>query len=126
MCAESDLCAYCHGPLPEGHQPHRKYCSDRCRRDMQNELRRDERAEMREIREIDAYRPMSDPFSLMRNDLADLTVEEIEILNYSLDAAPDMYESRWEKVDSMMERVKALPSENKHKNWLYLTTWGMG
>jgi hypothetical protein len=93
---------------------------------MQNELRRDERAEMREIREIDAYRPMSDPFSLMRNDLADLTVEEIEILNYSLDAAPDMYESRWEKVDSMMERIKALPSENKHKNWLYLTTWGMG
>lgn len=125
MASDSDLCAYCFGPLPEGCQPHRKYCSDRCRRDMQNERRRDERAEMREVRDIEKYMPMNDPYSMQRNDLADLTVEEIEAINYTLDAAPDMYEARWEKVDQMMQRVKSLPSEKKNKNWLYLTTWGM-
>lgn len=92
---------------------------------MQNERRRDERAEMRELREAEASSPMNDPYSMMRNDLADLTVEEIEAINYTLDAAPDMYESQWEKVGQMMERVKALPSEKKNKDWLYLTTWGM-
>lgn len=80
---------------------------------------------MREVRDIEKYRPMNDPYSMQRNDLADLTVEEIEAINYTLDAAPDMYEARWEKVDQMMQRVKSLPSEKKNKNWLYLTTWGM-
>lgn len=80
---------------------------------------------MRDVRDIEKSRPMADPFSLQRNDLADLTVDEIEAINYTLDAAPDMYETRWEKVDSMMQRVKALPSEKKHKDWLYLTTWGV-
>ena len=126
MCSNSALCTYCHGPLPKGCQPHRKYCSDRCRRDMQNERRRDERAEMREIQEAENWRPMNDPYSLQRNDLAYLTVEELEVINFTLDAAPDMYETQWEKVDSMMQRVKSLPSEKKHKSWLYLTTWGMG
>lgn len=125
MASGSAFCMYCFGPLPQGCQPHRKYCSHRCRRDMQNERRRDERAEMREVRDIEKYRPMNDPYSMQRNDLADLTVEEIEAINYTLDAAPDMYEARWEKVDQMMQRVKSLPSEKKNKNWLYLTTWGM-
>lgn len=53
-------CQYCGEELPE--HTRRVYCSTRCRRDAQNERRRDERAELREAREAEQAMPMGNPF----------------------------------------------------------------
>ena len=71
-------CLYC-GLEFISHNPRRLYCSERCRRDFQNERRRDERAEKREVR--DASRWDYDPWE--RNDLGDEVT-----LNALLDATP--------------------------------------
>lgn len=76
-------CRYCGNPLPKNAPASLKYCSDRCRRDYQNERRREERAEAREAREAGAA--WLDPWS--RCDVDDWTAEEI-LANALLDPLP--------------------------------------
>ena len=54
------FCPHCYAPIPDGSR--KTYCSTRCRRDAQNERRREERAELAEIRAAERNRPMGDPF----------------------------------------------------------------
>ena len=65
-------CLYCGANLPVTCRPTRRYCCEDCRRQAQNERRRDERAELREVREAV---PMDDPWS--RCDLDYWTAAEI-------------------------------------------------
>lgn len=54
-------CLFCGEPLPENAR--RLYCSTRCRRDAQNERRREERAAFKEAQDAENAKPMPDPFS---------------------------------------------------------------
>lgn len=56
----AEYCLYCGEELPE--KTRRLYCSTQCRRDAQNERRREERAEFREAQEAAKRRPMGNPF----------------------------------------------------------------
>lgn len=90
------ICPHCYTPIPEGSR--RVYCSTRCRRDAQNERRRDERAEAREIREAEKARPMGDPFDA--DFIASLDFwEAAEIYsNALLEPHPIMTETSYDKV----------------------------
>lgn len=78
------LCRYCGNPLPKDAPANLKYCSDRCRREYQNERRREERAEARALREAESGAWL-DPWS--RCDLDEWSVEEI-YANALLDPLP--------------------------------------
>lgn len=80
------LCRYCQKPLPEGCSSRRIYCCEKHRRQAQDERRKDERAEAREIKKNE--KPMTDPWS--RNDLDDWTIEQI-YKNALLDPLPDSF-----------------------------------
>ena len=67
------FCLFCGSPLPESCRPTRRYCCEDCRRQAQNERRRDERAELREV--LEAGKPMDDPWS--RCDLDHWTAAQI-------------------------------------------------
>lgn len=56
---EARYCLYCYGELT-GRSARALFCSDKCRRDYQNEKRREERAEARELRQNS--HPMDDPW----------------------------------------------------------------
>lgn len=106
-------CLFCGEPLLDKVASTRVYCSTKCRRDYQNERRREERAELAEIRRAEKNRPMMDPWS--RNDLEDYTVEEIMELAWTMDPAPDMYETPMDRlrkiVDAMKDRELAKPAK---------------
>jgi hypothetical protein len=88
------------------HNPRRLYCSERCRRDQQNELRRDRRAEEREAREASHWD--YDPWE--RDDLGD------EVLtNALLDAAPILSDNPWGGVQIDIPK----------KTWLWLPGLGV-
>ena len=56
---EPRYCLWCYGDMA-GKSARALFCSDKCRREYQNEKRREERAEAREIRQNS--RPMDDPW----------------------------------------------------------------
>lgn len=77
-------CQYCGMPLPVGASVGRLYCCERHRREYQNERRREERAEARELRDAEKN-AMPDPWA--RNDLDEWTAEEM-YANALLDPSP--------------------------------------
>ena len=87
------ICPHCYGPIPDGSR--KTYCSTRCRRDAQNERRREERAEAAELREAERNRPMTDPWS--RSDFDDMSIEEILAASL-IDCMPAMYDTAYDKV----------------------------
>jgi hypothetical protein len=87
------ICPHCYGPIPDGSR--KTYCSTRCRRDAQNERRREERAEAAELREAERNRPMADPWS--RSDFDDMSIEEILAASL-IDCMPAMYDTTYDKL----------------------------
>lgn len=81
----------------------RKYCSEYCRRQYQNERRQDERAELRALREAEKARPMTDFWS--RSDLDEWTAEMM-LANALLDPMPSMYDSPADKLRRVVDRMK--------------------
>lgn len=61
-------CRQCGVPLPGGATGRRLYCSERCRRKFQDERRRDEREQVRELRGAGAGWMAPDPWSADRDD----------------------------------------------------------
>lgn len=112
----ADYCLYCGVELPE--KSRRLYCSVRCRRDAQNERRREERAELAEIREAEKNRPMMDPWS--RSDFDDLSIEEIMAASL-IDAMPCMYDTSYDKVQRayrvLQDKEMAKPQKMR-QGWL--------
>lgn len=92
----SKLCPHCWTPIPD--KSRRVYCTTRCRRDAQNERRRDERAEAKELRELEKQRPMGDPFS--EEFISSLDFWEAAELydNARLYPEPVMIETSYDKV----------------------------
>lgn len=87
------LCPHCYAPIPDGSR--KTYCSTKCRRDAQNERRREERAELAEASAAEKARPMTDPWS--RSDFDDLSVEEILAASL-IDCMPPMYETSYDRI----------------------------
>ena len=87
------ICPHCYAEFPDGSR--KTYCSTRCRRDAQNERRREERAELAEIREAEKQRPFDDPWS--RSDFDDCSIEEILAASL-IDCMPSMYDTAYDKV----------------------------
>ena len=103
-------CVYC-GLEFISHNPRRMYCSERCRRDAQNERRRDERAEMREIREASKWD--YDPWE--RNDMDDDIYG-----NALLDATP-WTDNPWGGLQLPdMPRKRTQKKQQKKNKWLWL------
>ena len=108
-------CLFCGTPFYT-HNPRRLYCCERCRRDIQNERRRDERAEQREIR--DASRWDYDPWE--RDDLGDDV-----LMNALLDATP-WQDNPWgglQIADAPATGYNLSPvrkKKQKNENWLWL------
>lgn len=109
------LCRYCGAPIPEKAPASRVYCSDNCRRDYQNERRREERAEARALREAESG-SWIDPWA--RSDLDEWSEEEI-YANALLDPVPVT-----EEADVLAgPLVSARPGKVERgwkKNWLRL------
>lgn len=91
------------------HNPRRLYCSERCRRDQQNELRRDRRAEEREA--LEASHWDYDPWE--RSDLGDEVT-----LNALLDATP-WQDNPWGGLQITV-KPKRGKKEKKNVGWLWL------
>lgn len=102
-------CLFC-GTQFYTHNPRRLYCSERCRRDIQNERRRDERAEAREVRE--ASRWDYDPWE--KNDLGDEVT-----LNALLDATP-WEDAPWDAPATGYKMKPVQKKKRKNENWLWL------
>ena len=81
----------------------RLYCCERHRREYQNERRREERAEARELREA-GKNAMPDPWA--RNDLDEWTAEDM-YANALIDPCPDMTDTPWDRLRRAIERMKA-------------------
>lgn len=109
------LCRYCGIPLPADASARLTYCSEKCRRDYQNERRREERAEARALREAESGAWL-DPWA--RSDLDEWGVEEI-FANALLDPMPVT-----EEVDVLAgPLVTVRPGKAERgwkKNWLRL------
>jgi hypothetical protein len=90
------LCPHCWTPIPEASR--KTYCSTKCRRDHQNERRRDERAEFKEQEERARQTPMADPFN--PDFVATLDWWEAAELyaNANLDPEPVRLETRYDKI----------------------------
>lgn len=102
-------CLYC-GIDFISHNPRRLYCSERCRRDIQNERRRDERAEAREVREASHWD--YDPWE--RNDLGD----EV-FANALLDADP-WGDNPWGGLQITVKPKRGKKEKRKNVGWLWL------
>ena len=109
------VCHYC-GLEYWSHNRRRLYCSERCRRDFQNERRRDERAEAREVR--DASRWDYDPWE--KNDLEDIEVWG----NTLLDPAPLITDNPWGGPSVELPR-ETRKTRKKHKHAGQCTLPGM-
>ena len=107
------ICPNCYAHIPDGSR--KTYCSTRCRRDAQNERRREERAELAEIREAEKLRPMGDPFD------ADLIAsldwwEAAEVYaNACLDPEPVKTETTYDRIQrsyrAMQDKELAKPQK---------------
>lgn len=114
-----EFCLYCGEELPE--KSRRLYCSTRCRRDMQNEKRREERAEAAELRERERLRPMADPFS--EDFIASLDFwEAAEVYaNACLDPEPVRAETSYDRIQrsyrTLQDKELAKPAKMR-QGWL--------
>ena len=110
------ICPHCYAPIPDGSR--KTYCSTKCRRDAQNERRREERAELREAQEAEKARPMMDFWG--RSDLDDWTVEDILANSYT-DPCPSMYDTHYDKVQrsyrTLQDKELAKPAKMRQL-WL--------
>lgn len=112
-------CPYCGEELPE--HTRRVYCSTRCRRDAQNERRRDERAEAAELREREKQRPMADPFD--EDWIASLDFwDAAEVYaNSRLDPLPILSETTYDRIQRMYRTLQDKELEKPQKmrqGWL--------
>lgn len=112
-------CPHCYAPIPD--EARRTYCSTRCRRDAQNERRKDERAEARELREAEKRRPMGDPFD--PDFIATLDWWEAAELyaNACLDPEPVRLDSRYDHLQrayrALQDKELAKPAKMR-QGWL--------
>ena len=110
------ICPHCYALIPDGSR--KKYCSTRCRRDAQNERRREERAELAEAREAERNRPMEDPWS--RSDFDDMSIEEILAASL-IDCMPAMYDTTYDKLQrsyrTLQDKELAKPAKMRQL-WL--------
>ena len=110
------ICPHCYGSIPDGSR--KTYCSTRCRRDAQNERRREERAELAEARAAEKVRPMTDFWG--RSDLDDWTAEDI-LANAFVDPCPSMYDTAYDKVQRsyrvLQDKELAKPAKMR-QGWL--------
>ena len=103
-------CQYCGREIDTTYS-RRMYCSERCARDAQNERRREERAEAREIREATHWD--HDPWD--RNDIEHIQENWEEIYsNALLDPPPDPPWD-WPAAPAKKHRKK-----EKNPGWLWL------
>jgi len=108
-------CLYC-GLEFLSHNPRRLYCSERCRRDFQDDRRRAERAEQRETRERIAWdeKPhwLQDPWALCDEDD---DAWDGRWCNALLDPVPVEDDAPWGVVEKTPKRKR-----KKHDGWLWL------
>lgn len=114
-------CQYC-GVEYYSHNVRRLYCSERCRRDFQNDRRAGERAEERELREQlwSDEKPhwMQDPWQVM-------DAEDAAWDNALLDAAPELGDNPWGGPSVMVGQLvgnsdKLRKRKRKHEGQLML------
>lgn len=112
-------CPYCGNPIPE--KSRKTYCSERCRRDMQNERRRDERAEFLEQLEIEKARPMGNPFDLDFIATLDFWDAAELYANACLDPEPvkeaNSYDNVMRVYYTLIEKEQAKPKKMR-QGWL--------
>ena len=104
----SKRCLYC-GLAFITRNPRRLYCSERCRRDFQNERRAEERAERRAAREAARW---DDPWE--RDDWAIMA-------NALLDASPVFEDTPWGGVSVKLPKPNPKrKKKEKNPGWLWL------
>lgn len=113
------ICPYCYAHIPDGSR--KTYCSTRCRRDAQNERRREERAEFKEAQEAAKARPMANPFD--PDFIATLDFwEAAEIYaNACLDPEPVRLDTSYDKVQRSYRVLQDKERAKPHKfvqGWL--------
>lgn len=113
-------CPYCGNPIPE--KSRKTYCSERCRRDMQNERRRDERAEFLEQLEIEKARPMGNPFDLDFISALDWWEAAEVYANACLDPEPSRVDTSYDKVQ---RAYRALQDKELAKPQKFVQGWLM-
>ena len=98
------ICPHCYAPIPAGSR--KTYCSTKCRRDAQNERRRDERAEFKEAQEAANARPMANPFD--PDFIATLDFWDAAELyaNACLDPEPVKLETSYDKVQRVYRTLQ--------------------
>ena len=115
------VCACCGAEYPSGN-PRRLYCSTRCRRDFQNERRREERAEAREARERQAWdeKPhwLQDPWAFDGKD--DLDAWQSVWAQALLDPLPGE-EAPWDHpAEPCPAKKKKRKKRRENPGWLWL------
>ena len=113
------ICPHCYAEFPDGSR--KTYCSTRCRRDAQNERRRDERAEFLEQLEIEKARPMANPFDLDFISTLDWWEAAQVYQNACLDPEPvkevTSYDNVMRVYYTLIEKEQAKPKKMR-QGWL--------
>jgi hypothetical protein len=113
------ICPHCYAEIPEGSR--KTYCSTRCRRDAQNERRREERAEAAELREAEKQRPMGNPFDLDFISSLDWWDAAELYANACLDPEPSRVDTRYDKIQrsyrALQDKELAKP-DRMRQGWL--------
>lgn len=119
-------CLYCGEILPAGCSPRRLYCCTACRRQYQNDRRRDERAEARELREAARGWMQPDPWSC-HEEYQDLDEDEARWLVAGIDPLPVEYGNEADALSGPLASFlpQAVPGWRKKemgwkKKWLCL------
>lgn len=113
-------CQYC-GTEYYSHNVRRLYCSERCRRDFQNDRRAGERAEERELRE--QLWGVDEKPHYMQDPWAAMDAEDAAWDNALLDAAPVLEDSPWGGPSVAVQPVgktDKLRKRKKHEGQLML------
>ena len=109
-------CQYC-GTEYYSHNVRRLYCSERCRRDFQNDRRAGERAEEREFRE--QLLGVDEKPHWMQDPWAAMDAEDPAWDNALLDAAPVLEDSPWGGPSVVVEKPKGR-KKDKHAGQAFL------
>lgn len=118
MTPDERTCRFCGRPLPKGALASRLYCSEKCRRDYQNERRKDERAEARELRNACGPWLNPDPWWVLEQDLSE---EEAAQLVAGIDPLPAYYAAEADALAGpLVTAGRRRPEKNWKKNWLRL------
>ena len=115
----AEYCLYCGIELPE--KTRRLYCSTKCRRDAQNERRREERAEFREAQEAAKQKPMGDPYDLDFIATLDWWEAAEVYSNSMLEPHPCMTEMSYDRIQRsyrvLQDKELAKPAKMR-QGWL--------